>query len=269
VLSVDSVSSTDPATGLVTEYQPFYSYRHAGRVAMPRAFWYPSRRPSPLKDDRGTDVHLSFVDLDYHPHLPAESAVLVKATCCNRDLPSRLQQAGEGLTFELEQVAPLAAVRCVRRPTATLRPPLRRGAHWRLMSHLNLNHLSLEDERDGRLALQEVLSLYDFSDPSAGEHHAAVTSQLVEGLLSVRSRRVVGRTGGPTSSGFARGLEVTVEFDASKYVGTGVYLFACVLERFLGLYVSLNSFTQLVARTKQQEEPLKRWPPRAGEHLLL
>ena len=54
-------------------------------------------------------------------------------------------------------------------------------------------------------------------------------------------------------NGFCRGIEVTVEFDEEQYVGTGVYLFASVLERFLGLYASLNSFTQLVARTRQRE----------------
>jgi len=62
---------------------------------------------------------------------------------------------------------------------------------------------------------------------------------------------------------------VTIEFDEEKYVGSGVYLFASVLERFLGLYASLNSFSQLVAITKQREEPLKRWPPRAGDQILL
>ena len=42
-----------------------------------------------------------------------------------------------------------------------------------------------------------------------------------------------------------------------------------VLERFLGLSVSLNSFTQLVARTRQREEVLRRWSPRAGAKILL
>ena len=59
---------------------------------------------------------------------------------------------------------------------------------------------------------------------------------MIEGVLSVSSRPVVRWTGAATSSGFARGLEVTVEFDEQKYVGAGLYLFACVLERFLGLY---------------------------------
>jgi type VI secretion system protein ImpG len=40
-----------------------------------------------------------------------------------------------------------------------------------------------------------------------------------------------------------------------------------VLERFLGLYASVNSFTQLVARAG--DRVIKRWPPRAGDKPLL
>jgi len=52
-------------------------------------------------------------------------------------------------------------------------------------------------------------------------------------------------------------------------VGGGVFLFASVIERFLGEYVSLNSFSQLVARTRQRKDILKEWPPRAGQVILL
>ena len=137
------------------------------------------------------------------------------------------------------------------------------------MSHLNLNHLSLTDPQEGKQAFQEILNLYDFSDPEAGQQRAAVTRQAIEGILAVQSRRVVGRTGAPISSGFARGIEVTINFDEQKYVGMGVFLFACVLERFLGLYASINSFSQMVATTLQGEGILKKWPPRAAERELL
>lgn len=278
VYSIDAVSSDDPASGLTTEYQPFYSFRHG--AAPSRSFWYASRHPAVGSDNRSTEVYLNFVDLDYNPHLPSAPAVMVKTTCLNGDLLlNKLRQSGEGMVFEPEWVAPLSAIRCVRRPTPTLRPPLRRGAFWRLLGHLNLNHLSLArdetrngepvEQVEGRQALQEILSLYDFSDPASGTHQSAIMRQFIEGVLSLRTRRVVGRTGGPTASGFARGLEVTIEFDEKKYIGTGAFLFACVLERFLGLYASINSFTQMVARTRQREGEIKRWPPRAGEQTLL
>jgi type VI secretion system protein ImpG len=48
-----------------------------------------------------------------------------------------------------------------------------------------------------------------------------------------------------------------------------MFLFACVLERFLGLYASLNSFNQMVLRTEQREEDVKQFTARAGEQDLL
>jgi type VI secretion system protein ImpG len=80
---------------------------------------------------------------------------------------------------------------------------------------------------------------------------------------------VVGRVGEAAAAGFCRGVEVTVELDEGKYVGTGAFLFAGVLERFLALYTTVNSFTQLVARARQGERVIKRWPPRAGDKPLL
>jgi type VI secretion system protein ImpG len=269
VYSVDSVTSTDPTAGTTTEYQPFYSFRHGQDRESTQAFWYASRVPSPIGRDRGTEVYLNLVDLGFNPRLPAEAVLIVRTTCTNRELPSQLQSAGDDLHLELEAAAPLAGIRCLRAPTVPLRPPLRRGAHWRLLAHLNLNHLSIADPAEGRDALQEMLRLYDFSDPESGQQLAAVNKQLIDGILSVSSRRVVGRVGGPVASGFCRGLEITVEFDEQKYVGTGAFLFACVLERFLGLYASINSFSQLVARNKQGEAPFKKWPPRAAELQLI
>jgi type VI secretion system protein ImpG len=160
----------------------------------------------------------------------------------------------------LEGVAPLLRIRCLKKPTETLRPPLGKGAQWRLISHLSLNYLSLCD--GGKDALQEILRLYDFTD-------SAVVRQHIAGITDVTCRRVVGRPQTRAWNGFCRGLEVTLEFDEEQYVGSGLFLFASVLERFFGLYTSLNSFTQLIATTQQREEPFKQWPPRAGEQILL
>ncbi|MFO0875764.1 MAG: type VI secretion system baseplate subunit TssF [Gemmataceae bacterium] len=269
VYSIDEVSSTDPTAGVTTTYQPFYSFRHGEGTHNRRAFWYATRRPTTREGDNGTEVYLNLVDLDFDPRLPAASTLLVRTTCFNRDLARQLQRAGDQLYFELEAVAPLAGIRCIRTPTLPLRAHRRRNAYWRLLSHLSLNHLSISDPVEGRAALQEILRLYDFSDPELGQQLAEVNRLLIDGITSVSSRRVLGRTGSGTASGFCRGVEVTLELDEEKYIGTGVYLFASVLERFLGLYASLNSFTQLVVRTRQTEGILKKWPPRAGEQSLI
>lgn len=265
--SIESVTGASP--GGDRSYQPFYSFRHGGDRTNRQAFWYMTRQDSLREGDRGTDVYLNLVDLAFKPTQPADSVLVVRTLCSNRDLPLKLPRSGEEVRFETTFAAPLSRVRCLRNPTAPLRPPLRKGAYWRLVSHLNLNHLSLAAEDEGRLALQEILRLYDFSDPRLDSQLSAVNRQLIDGITGLKSRRVVGRTGGPVSSGFCRGLEVSLTFDEQKYVGTSVYLFAAILERFLALYVNLNSFSQLVARTQQGDADLKRWPPRAGEQPLL
>jgi type VI secretion system protein ImpG len=269
VYSVDAVTSVDPTSGTTAEYLPFYSFRHGVSRVDQKTFWYASRKPPLGESDKGTDVYLSLVDRGFNPRLPAEATLVVRTTCTNRNLPVKLRQMGEDLYFELEASAPIANIRCLRSPTVPLRPPLKRGAHWRLVSHLALNHLSISDPVEGTAALQEILKLYDFSDAEAGQEMEAVNQQLIAGINAVSSRRVVGRTGAEISSGFCRGIEVTVEFDEPKYIGRGVFLFASVLERFLGLYASINSFSQLIARTKQGEGFLKKWPPRAADLQLL
>ncbi len=268
--SVTSVSSTDPTTGTVTEYQPFYSFNHRRDREDEQSYWYTTRRNSTREGDRGTDLYLHLVDLNFRPHLPAESTLVVRTMATNRDLPVQLAMAGERLYFELEAAAPLSGIRCLRPPTTPLRPPSRHGRYWALISHLNLNYLSLTDPERGRESLQEILRLYDFSDPKAGQQQLSeVTRQTIDGITALRTRRIVGRTGGAVASGFARGVEVSLELDEEKYVGTGMYLFASVLERFLGLYTSINSFTQVVAKTTQTENYFKRWPLRAGDQQLV
>src|SRR5262249_35593785 len=161
--------------------------------------------------------YLSLVDLGFNPHLPATATLVIRTLCTNRELPATLQQAGERLHFGLELVAPLTRVRCLRPPSLPLRPPLRRGTYWRLVSHLCLNRLSLAGDQ-GREALQESLRLYDFSDPEVGKQMALVTRQLIEGIVGLTSRRVVGRIGTEAGGGFCRGIEITLEFDETKFV---------------------------------------------------
>src|SRR5207253_6504126 len=129
-----------------------------------------------------TDVYLTLVDLDFQPSQPGGDTLVVRTTCTNRNQPDQLQRLGDQLQLKLEAAAPLTAIRCVRTPTGTLRPPLRRRAYWRLLSHLSLNHLSLADSGEGLDALKEILRLYDFSDSKADAQLAAVNRPLAEGI---------------------------------------------------------------------------------------
>jgi type VI secretion system protein ImpG len=129
-----------------------------------------------------------------------------------------------------------------------------------LISHLSLNYLSIVNE--GKEALQKILELYDFSD-------SADIKKQISGIAAVSSERRFTRVRSEYGVGFARGTRVEIEFDEDQFSGSGAYLFASVLEKFFGLYTSMNSFTQLVARSRQRREVLEEWAPRAGQSILI
>lgn len=258
IFSVDRVVATILSLETEKEYRPLYSVRHhPGETSGgDEAFWLMDRRPSGRQGDDGTDVFLSFVDLNFTPADPGVEIATVHLTCTNRDLPGRLPFGDPSGDFETETAAPLSAIRCLLKPTPTRRPTLGGALQWRLISHLSLNYLSLVD--GGEDALKEILLLYDFDNSPA-------TRQQIGGIISLHTAPVTKRIG----HSFCRGVEVTVTLDEEKFVGTGLYLFSCILERFISQYVSVNSFTQLVVTTMQRKERLKAWPPRNGNRMLL
>jgi type VI secretion system protein ImpG len=263
VYSIDRVTATSPDNETL-EYDPFYSLKHNGDRQGKKRYWHARRQRAAGAGDGGTEVFVSLVDLAFNPAAAAQWTLEVETTCINRDLPHRLNLSEGPSAFRLTQGGPIAAITCLTgRATPTLRVPQKRGALWRLISHLSLNHWSLTDSEVGADGLREILALYDFAD-------SADTRSMIDGVSSVTARRVPGRSdpraGAP---GICRGLEVTVHLDEDRFAGHGIYLFSAVLERFLGLYCSLNSFSKLIVTTNRREGELRRWQPRAGETILL
>jgi type VI secretion system protein ImpG len=259
IFSIDEVLMASPDRQEITYFQPFYSSHH-GRAAKSQTFWHASRRASGRANDAGTEMYISLVDTSGLPARTGSDTLTIRCTCTNRDLPSRLPFGNEAGDFELEGGSSVKRIVCLRKPTGALRPPMRRGLNWRLISHLSLNYLSLVEE--GRGALQEILRLYNFTESTSLERQ-------ISGISKLSSRRHFARVVSEHGISFARGIRVEMEFDEEMFVGSGVFLFASVLEQFLGLYSSLNSFSQLVARTKQRKEVMREWQPRAGQKILL
>jgi type VI secretion system protein ImpG len=260
IFSLDRLVSSNAVSGEEgVEFKPFYSIRHHLAEAenlKRQVFWHSKRRASEKKDDPGTDVYLSFVDLGFKATDPDAEILTAHLTCSNRDLPSKLPFGNPAGDFILEIASPIRVIRCLGKPTSSRRPPLGGGLQWRLISHLSLNYLSLV--QGGEDALREILKLYDFEDSPS-------TRQQINGIVSIQAKHVTRRIG----LSVCRGVQVTIEFDEDKFVGAGLFLFASILEQFLGQYVSVNSFSQLVAITTQGKKVLKEWSPRSGERVLM
>ena len=289
VYSIEKVVGSGSMFGPTVTYEPFYSLTH-DRDAAKLSSWHARRRPSRRKlrngnVDPGTEIDLSFVNARFDPETPSREYVMVSLTCTNRDHAFGMPIGREQGDLEPEDPASTGPICCVEPISRSIRPSLGREAQWRLISNLSLNYLSLvdlrpvaaEEERNagphedesppsGRDALVGLLKAYHFSnDPTIDEQ--------IEGIHSVESRRVTGFVprSGPESAARRSpvgGVEITVTFDESKYANAGPFLLACVLETFFGLYVSINSFTRLIAKNRRGEV-IKKWPPRIGEKTLL
>jgi type VI secretion system protein ImpG len=222
--------------------------------------WLSKRRRSGWRADEGTDILLSFVDRSGRNAHPDHDAVTARLTCFNSDLPTRLPFGNPDGDFEVEGGGPIRQIVALVKPTRVIQPPLGNGLTWRLISQLSLNYLSLVE--GGEEALRETLRLYDFGEsPSARKQ--------IDGIAAVRSEPTFARIVTEHGLTFARGRKVEIEFDEEQFTGGGIFLLGTVLERFLGLYASVNSFSVLSARSRQRKRPVHVWPPRAGWKPLL
>jgi type VI secretion system protein ImpG len=260
IYSVDEVTSIDTTTQETSVFEPFYSLRHSTSASAQQCFWTARRRPSTRPNDEGTEMFLSLVDLSMRPAHPDGSILSVRTTCTNRDLPARLPFGSDDGDFEMEGASALKRIVALRKPTPPVRPPTGKSALWRLISHLSLNYLSLVEE--GKDALQQMLRLYDIG-------RTAYSQNVIDSILKLSSSRQFAPVRSDNGTTFARGMRVELELDEDQFVGGGAFLFASVLERFIGLSASLNSFTQLVVSTSQRKGVLHEWKPRAGRRLLV
>ena len=261
IFSVNDVSAVQPDSEEPLRFSPFFSLNHGRSPDGETIFWQAKRRTAPQKEREGTSVYLSFVDRSGHLRHPERDAVTARLTCFNGDLPSRLPFGNENAgDFELPGGGPVQRVSALVKPTAPVQPPLGKPQLWRLISQLSLNYTSLVD--GGGEGLRELLHLHNVQESLAMEKQ-------VQGIHEVHGEPCYSPIESEHGVAFARGHRVEVELDEDQFVGGGVYLFASVLERFLGRFVSLNSFSMLAARTLQRKEVMKEWPPRSGSKALL
>jgi type VI secretion system protein ImpG len=260
VFSVEEILSANTETGEVVHLNPLYSSRRSEPKHTGECFWLSESRPATRRGDEGLDVFLSLADLSGRSVQPNLETLTVRTLCTNRDLPSRLPFGNESGDFQLQSATSVSRIVTLGKLTPTLRPEPAKDSLWKLISQLSLNHLSLVEE--GLEALREILRLYNFSNSTSADRQ-------ISGINSLTTRRHTARVASEEGVLFTRGNRTEIELNEDHFVGGSAYLFSAVLEHFFGLYVSLNSFSQLLVRTQQRKEPLKLWPPRSGRKILI
>lgn len=265
IYSIDDVSATT-ASGETESFLPMYGVNHQNQNELSHSYWFATRRNAKMglyERDEGTDMYLSFVDLDFNPNVPEDRTIIVNSTCSNRDQPGKLPFTAEQPKLQcVNSSPPCTKIRFLSKPSNVVRPPLRNHARWRLISHLNLNFLSLTGRDESTQALKEILRLYDFRESS-------VTRALIDSITNVATQPISAPLNIDGHITMCRGMQVEVEIDDFKLAGSSVYLFATILENFFALYCSINSFSRVLVKIKSKEGYLKKCPPRSGEKVLL
>ena len=252
--SVDKVYSVRESRHgqTLTEFRPYYSLRHGEAGGRLGHYYLIRRDPIKALSQPGHETRISLVDLDLNPLAIPNASVSIDLTCTNRNLPSRLRYGGAG-DLTIEQASGGYPLRFLRKPTPQYR--FSADAHWRLISHLSLSHCSLAP--DGLDRLKETLTLYDLTQSSVSQRQiAGITA------LDHQPARTWMRIKG--NSSLVHGIEVRVTLDEDAFAGTGLHLFAQVLDHFFGLYVHLNSFSQLTVLSQASGKELLRCQPRSG-----
>ena len=262
IYSIDSVKLVreTPQGESVVDYHPFYSLRHGQTPEKNGHYWVMRRNEVIATNSPGYETAISIVDIDFDPAASETDTLSLELTCTNRDLPASLTYGVAGGDLFLAGGSNVRAISFLRKPTPAYRFLRGRGAHWRLISHLSLNHLSLSG--GGLEAFREMLTLYDLP-------RSPISQRQISGIDAISHQAATAWMPGNPFPCLVRGVEVGLTIDEEAFVGSGIHAFAHIVERFLGLYVHANSFTRLVVISKKNGEELLRCLPRSGDLTLV
>ena len=250
IYSVDRVHGFEARSGDRVTYQPFAAFRHRGgllRHEKPERHFHSRMRRGP-SGRFDTWIVLGGHTWERRTMLQQETLSL-SVTCTHGMLPrKRLREAS--IRRIHSGTANIASVRNLLAPTLPVYPPTRDRFHWRVLSHLAPNYLSLLDAE----LLRGSLALYDWTD---GE----LNRRRIEAITEVRHRPVQKLVKG----GLLRGVEIEVTLDGHAFAGNGdIELFGNVISLFLGLYASFNLFTRLAVVVLPTAQRLV-WPDTKAE----
>jgi len=255
VYSVDRVFGMIPGTAQQYEYKAFYSFTHS--LSERGNVYYQTRLRDSVTNENSTETYVSFINADQSVAVPITEIISSELTCINRQLTEQLRLGD--IKIPTSNSPEVARFRNITNVTPTIYSPIGGSLHWKLISHLTLNRLSITSKE----ALQGILSLYNFQalvDRGTGSENERRINSIgnIQGIQKDRLYR-----GTPI-----RGMEIQLDMQENNFLNDGdMYLFCCMLNEFLALYSNINSFSQLTVKGTSRGE-VQTWPMRIGKQTL-
>lgn len=259
IYSLEKVSLSPETNAASETLHPYFSFDHGATEDSPNIYWLSRRVSAEKRDIPGSDISISFVDLNFNAKLPPTQVVFAQSLCTNRFLA---EQVPEGGILQVEEEFPTSNIICLAQPTAQVYSPQDGETLWRLISQLAINHLSLSAGDAALSALKETLRLY------AGYTTRKVFPEInaLEGLSVKQTTR---RIGNEAWRGFVNGLHITITVNERSCTGGSIYLLASVLRNFFALQTSINSFVEIQLNSVQRQGKWMTWKPLHGDQIIL
>lgn len=239
-------------------YTPFESFEHADTNGEVTGECYYRLRIMPGMQTQSLETYISFVSRHAELTTPEVETISLDVLCTNQNLPQRLKV--HDICIATENTPESVTFRNITAVTDSYPPALDHGLHWRLISNMSLNYLSLSSVE----ALRTILSTYDFR-AYHDVYYERMTAQLLSGLTDISHERVDRLYKGLP----IRGIRTVLTVDETLFPSEGeMLLFCSVINEFFALYASINSFHELVVKTSRNGESYQ-WPTRIGQQPLL
>ncbi|EKS6645465.1 type VI secretion system baseplate subunit TssF [Enterobacter hormaechei] len=252
IYSVDEIHGT--VKNGQQRYVPFTSFRHRGgmmRHGAPERYFHTrvKRGPSGLYD---TWLILGGDSFDADQLARKTDALSMRMTGTNGQLP-RMALRSTRLDRPVKAGKIPLQIQNLTAPTMPLYPPARDRFHWRVMSHLGSNFLSMMDNPE---VLRGTLALYDWSDDEINRRRLEAIVDVKHTLIRRFERGVM-----------LRGVDIEITLDTGLFAGKGdVNLFGELLHRFFSLYADIHLFNQLTLLLQPTGERL-RWCENHSQHV--
>lgn len=251
VFSVEKVEGHVHGRGTPLEFKPFHSFS-AGDVTH---VYHEKLSNNPVREGMNVSVSLAYPPDKGVPELKYLSFDII---CTNGFLAEALVEGD--ICIPSQSTPESVTFRNIRKPTSAGLPPLGTESLWQLTSLLTLNHVSLAQEQN----LKALLKLF-LLDRRRDKKHRMINDRKIQGIKAVNAETVDRLIKGT----LMRGTDIRLSISQSHFSGPGdVFLFGSVLDRFMGMYASINTFTRLIINETDSGETWT-WPERMGDQALM
>lgn len=250
--SIDSVGTWGHDDRNRRNYVEFESFEHESVGGSTHAYY---RRQIRLSHKDGCpETYISFMQPPGSSELPQTETMSIELTCTNRNLP--LELAVGDICVHADNTPETVSFKNITPVIPPFNPPLEGDTLWRLLSNMSLNYIALTNIS----AFKAIIAAYDFR-ARHDRPRARVLEKVLQGMISISCQQTDRLHGGLP----VRGMRTRLVLDQRSFSCEGdMYLFGSVINEFLALYATVNSFHQLiVVEARRGEEYL--WPSRLGK----